>query len=74
MFYNRAMNKFAERLKNLRTEAGISRSELAKELSVSARLVAYWENGQRESDFDTLIRLAEYFETSTDFLLGKSEY
>ncbi len=68
------MNKFAERLKNLRTEAGISRATLAGEINVSARLVAYWEGGQRECDFDTLIRLAEFFETSTDFLLGKTEY
>lgn len=74
MFYNLAMNKFAERLKNLRTDAGISRAKLAEELNVSARLVAYWESGQRESDFDTLIRLAEFFEISTDFLLGKTEY
>ncbi len=68
------MNKFAERLKNLRIEAGISRATLAGEINVSARLVAYWESGQRECDFDTLIRLAEFFETSTDFLLGKTEY
>lgn len=68
------MNKFAERLKNLRVESGISRARLAGELNVSERLIAYWESGQRECGFDTLIRLAEFFETSTDFLLGKTDY
>lgn len=74
MFYNRDMNKFAKRLKILRTEAGISRAKLAEEINVSARLVAYLENGQRKCDFDTLICLSKFFETSTDYLLGKTEY
>ena len=49
------MNKFSERLKDLRAENGLTRAQLAEKLNVSPRLVAYWENGQRECSFDMLI-------------------
>ena len=68
------MNKFSERLRDLRNEKGISRAELADRLNVSVRLIAYWENGQRECGFDMLISLSEIVCTSMDYLLGKSEY
>lgn len=68
------MNRFAERLKDLRTENGLTRAALAEKLNVSVRLIAYWESGQRECDFDTLISLADIFSTSTDYLLGKTEF
>lgn len=68
------MNKFNERLKDLRVENAMSRAELAEKLNVSVRLVAYWECGQRECDFDTLLKIAETFSVSVDFLLGRTDY
>lgn len=68
------MNVFSERLKELRTDNGLSRSELAEKLGVSVRLIGYWENGERECDFKTLIKLADVFSTSIDYLLGRTEY
>lgn len=68
------MNKFAERLNYLREQNGISRRQLAEQLNVSVRLISYWENGQRECDFDTLLRLSDVFDASVDYLLGKTEY
>ena len=68
------MNKFAERLKELRTEAEKSRAVLARELNVSERLISYWENGKRECDFEMLIRLADTFAVSIDYLLGRKEF
>ena len=67
-------NKFDERLYELRTSANISRAELALKLNVSVRLISYWENGKRECDFDMLIKLAEIFSVSIDFLLGRTEF
>ena len=67
-------NKFAERLRELRLEAGLTRQELAGQLNVSVRLLSYWENGQRECNFDTLITLATLLNSTTDYLLGKSEF
>ena len=75
LFYNRGMNnKFAERLYELRAEKEISRSELALKLNVSTRLISYWENGERECDFNMLIKIAEFFAVSIDFLLGRVDY
>ena len=67
-------NKFSEQLTILRKEKNITRSELAKKLQVSVRLVSYWENGQRECDFDMLIKIADFFSVSIDFLLGRTDY
>lgn len=68
------MSKFAERLKEIRQEKNISRKTLADAMFVSVRLVSYWENGKRECDFDTLIKLSDYLGESTDYLLGKINY
>ena len=65
------MNKFGERLRAERESINLTQNELAKRLNVSVRTISYWENGQRECDFDTLIKLATILETSTDYLLGK---
>lgn len=67
-------NKFSERLKELRLESGLSRQNLANKLNVSVRLLSYWENGERECSFDTLIMLSNILNCTTDYLLGKSDY
>lgn len=68
------MNIFGKRLNELRQEEGITRAELAKRLNVSVRLISYWENGERECSFDTLIALADILHTTTDYLLGRKDY
>lgn len=64
------MSKFAERVKEVRLERGMSRQQLADKMFVSVRLVSYWENGQRECDFDTLVKLSKVLGESVDYLLG----
>jgi len=66
------MSSFSIRLKEIREAKNITRKQLADELFVSVRLVSYWENGQRECDFDTLIKIATYLDESIDYLLGKT--
>lgn len=68
------MNKFSSRLKELRTDAGLSRAKLAEILNVSTRLIAYWEAGERQCDFDTLIKISDIFNVSADYLLGRTDY
>lgn len=65
------MSKFAERLKLERINSHISRQNLADNLNISVRTISYWESGQRECDFDTLIKLSNILGTSIDYLLGK---
>jgi len=67
-------NKFFERLNELRVESGLSRAQLAEKINVSVRLISYWENGQRECDFDMLIKIADLFSVSIDYLLGRKDY
>ena len=67
-------NKFFERLLYLRTEKALSRKELAEKLGVSVRLISYWENSQRECDFNMLIKIADYFGVSIDYLLGREDF
>ena len=47
---------------------------LSEKLGVSVRLISYWENGERECDFKTLISIADLFSTSVDYLLGRTDY
>ena len=68
------MVKFAERLKEARLSKGLTRLQLAEQLQVSLRCISYWETGQRECDFATLMQLATTLDCSADYLLGLSEY
>ena len=67
-------NKFFEQFNSLRLENGYTRSQLAEKLNVSVRLISYWENGKRECDFDMLIKIANLFSVSIDYLLGRKDY
>ena len=61
---------FKERLKELRVERKLSQADLAKELNVSQRSISSWETGFRQPDFETLERIAKFFDVTTDYLLG----
>ncbi|MDE6442489.1 MAG: helix-turn-helix domain-containing protein [Clostridia bacterium] len=64
-------NNYAGKIiKELRLEEGISQRELGNRLNVCNQTVSFWESGQREPDLDTLLKIAKYFQVSTDFLLG----
>lgn len=62
----------ALRLKELRESRGIKQSELAKYLNVASNTISTWENNQREPNLETVIKMANFFNVSTDYLLGKS--
>jgi len=62
--------KFAEKLIQLRTEAKLSRAELAEKLGISARAIINYENGERIPFGDVCGRMAQVFGISTDELLG----
>ena len=64
------MRKFAERLKELRAESGLSIMALGKAIGVRAATICRWVNGVSDIKSDELVKLAEYFLVSTDDLLG----
>lgn len=63
-----------ERLKELRHERGLSQKEVAEALEISVSCYGGYEQGYREPDLKTLIKICKLFETSSDFLLGLSDF
>ena len=66
-------NKFSKILKYLRQEKNVGQIELAKSIGVSKGIISLWENGLREPNMFSLIKLAQYFDVSIDFLVGLEE-
>lgn len=58
------------RLKELRKKHGITQKELADFLHITAKAISFYELGEREPSNGDLIKMADYFEVSTDYLLG----
>lgn len=64
------MVDFGDRLRMLRKDAGMTQAELAERLNVTKSVVSYYELHERAPSPDVLIKLANIFHTSTDYLLG----
>ena len=64
------MEKFSERLKYLRRSEGLTQKQLAEILKTNHRCVCDWERGRSEPDLFTVVKIACYFDVSTDYLLG----
>ena len=60
-------------LKKLRLQAGISQQKLAEIIGTSQQSINKYENHNVEPDIDTLIDLANFFNTSVDFLIGNTD-
>ena len=60
------------RIKELRTENGLTQQELAKILNVSSMSISFYENEQRKPDSEFIIACSRFFDVSTDYLLGKT--
>lgn len=65
--------KFNERLKELRTEKGVTQKQLGGLFSFSKNSVCEWEKGRAEPKSEVIKKLADYFEVTTDYLLGRSD-
>lgn len=61
------------RLKELRKARGITQLKLAMDLSMNQNNISRYENGKLQADYDTLIKLADYFHVSIDYLLERTE-
>ena len=62
--------KFKERIKELRTQKNMSQMDLALATGISQSAIAKWELGKTEPTATAIITLAEFFDESTDYLLG----
>ena len=62
-----------ENIKKLRIARGLNQVEFAKILCVTKQCVSNWENDNVVPSIDMLCKIADFFEVSTDYLLGRSE-
>lgn len=64
---------FCERLRDLRTEKQLTQKQLAQSLGFSANIICEWEKARCEPNSETLKNLADFFDVSIDYLLGRSD-
>lgn len=64
--------EFKDRLVQLRKSTNLLQADMAKKIGVARATYGAYEQGTRQPDFETLQRIANYFEVSTDYLLGHS--
>ena len=63
--------KIGNTLRALRTIKNLSQEDLAKMLNISRQAYCRYENDQREISLDTLCKLADFYEETTDYILGR---
>lgn len=61
------------RLKELRKQKNVSQLKLAMDLQLNQNAISRYETGRREADYATLIKIADYFDVSIDYLLERTD-
>ena len=64
---------FADKLKECRKNKGVTQKDTADFLGIKERSYQNYEYGNSEAPYSTLSKLADYFDVSTDYLLGRSD-
>lgn len=65
--------EFSDRLRALRREMDLTQEKLAEVLETTQRKISYWELGKTEPDLQSLWKLADFFQVSVDYLLGREK-
>jgi HTH-type transcriptional regulator xre len=63
-----------ERLKKLRKEGKLTQKDIATFLNISQPAYQQFESGKKKMNLETMEKLADYFNVSTDYLLGKTDF
>ena len=63
---------FGSNLKNLRRQKGLTQQDMANTINTSRSCVSNYESGNRQPDSVTIMLIADYFDVSIDYLLGRS--
>lgn len=62
-----------QRIRDLREDADLTQSQLSKHLNISQRTYSHYENGTRDIPTAILIDIADFYQVSTDYLLGRTK-
>ncbi|MDE7122127.1 MAG: helix-turn-helix domain-containing protein [Oscillospiraceae bacterium] len=65
---------FGKQLKKLRSQRELTQQQVANYLHISSSAVGMWEKNRNEPDIKTLIQLADFFNVTVDYLLGRESY
>lgn len=68
------MSNLSERLIQLKTEKNLLQQDIAKDNGIPLRTYQRYERGESEPTSSTILKLADYFDVSVDYLLGRSNY
>ncbi|MDE5604557.1 MAG: helix-turn-helix domain-containing protein [Eubacterium sp.] len=63
---------YYQRIKDLREDADLKQKEIAAILGIDQRVYSNYETGKREIPTHLLIKLADYYDTTTDYILGRT--
>lgn len=55
---------FAEKLKALRKQKGLTQTQFAIDFNIATGTIGMWETGKRQPDYNTLVKIAKYFDVS----------
>jgi transcriptional regulator with XRE-family HTH domain len=61
-----------KRIRDLREDKDLTQTDIAKYLHVSQRAYSHYENGERAIPIDILSQLADFYHTSIDYLIGRT--
>ena len=64
---------FAQKLRELRIEAGYSQEKLAEVFHVGRATIGHWETGLQQPSLEVIADIAKFFNVSTDYLLGLTD-
>lgn len=67
------MNTVGEKIKQLRLNHNLTGEQLGKKFNVTKVAISNWENGNRNPDNEMLIKIADFFDVTTDYLLGRTD-
>lgn len=67
------MHTCGEKIADLREKRGQTQEDLAAKLGISRASLSHYEKNRREPDYATLTKLADYFQVSVDYLLGRTD-
>lgn len=67
------ISDFGMRFKTLREEKHLTKTQVAKRLGISNSVISNYETGEKMPSLDTLIKIANMFNTTTDYLLGLND-
>ena len=67
------MNAYTINLRNLREDHDLKQTDIADYLHISQRTYSHYETGSRNIPIEMLIRLADYYDTTIDYLVGRTD-